>query len=212
MTLLPGRGTVLHLMLRGTVVALLCGTGPLAAAQTPSPPPETPERFGLGRPATAANIEAIDIDVRPDGEGLPPGRGDVTAGGNVYRRECASCHGVRGEGGTAPRLVGAEPAGLAPFGPEYETWRGDRRDVSLTVGNYWPFSTTLFDYIRRAMPTDAPGSLTADEVYGLTAWILAANGIIDETTQLDAETLADIRMPARDLFVPDDRLGSDEVR
>lgn len=178
----------------------------LAAAQAP------PQRFGFGDPAPRDLIAALDIDVRPDGTGLPPGKGTAGEGEKIYARLCASCHGPNGEGGQADRLVGAEPKEFMPFGPEYERWRQAREDVPFTIGNYWPYATTLFDYIRRAMPTGAPGTLTADEVYGVVAWLLTQNGIIADSAVMSAETLPRVIMPARKRFVPDDRVGGAEVK
>ena len=97
--------------------------------------------------------------------------------------------------------------GIAPFGPQYEQWRRDRPDVSFTVGNFWPYATTLFDYVRRAMPPSAPGTLSSAEVYSLVAWLLAQNGIITEAEVMTAESLPKVVMPARSRFVPDDRRG-----
>ena len=193
-------------------VAIVSFRRPWVTAQQPDSVPPPPERFGFGEIARPAVIEALDIDVSPDGVGLPPGEGTPLSGAPVYERRCATCHGRRGEGGTANQLVGSEPTGIPPFGPEYEVWRGDRRDVPFTIGNYWPYATTLFDYIRRAMPTPEPGSLSSDDVYGLTAWLLAANGIIEDTDALNAETLPLVEMPGRGLFVPDDRLDFTQVR
>jgi len=178
----------------------------VAAAQS------QPERFGIGRPATPNAIAALDIDVRPDGTGLPAGSGTAPGGAEVYARRCAACHGPKGEGGQAEPLVGPEPKGLAPFGPDYEKWRGGRPDVPFTIGNYWPFATTLFDYIRRAMPPASPGTLTADETYSVVAWLLAQNGIIAESDVVNAETLPRVLMPARAWFVPDNRKGGREAR
>lgn len=164
-----------------------------------------PDRFGLGQTATAAQLAAFDIDVTPDGKGLPVGRGTARAGAAVYAAKCAVCHGAKGEGlGTFPKLVGAEPRDSFPFG----------RNVKLvkTIGNYWPYSTTLFDYIRRAMPLMAPGSLTNDEVYGLTAFLLAENRIIEAGAVMDANSLPKVEMPARKHFVPDNRKGGSEFR
>lgn len=178
----------------------------LAAAQAP------PQRFGFGEPAPRELIAALDIDVRPDGTGLPPGRGTAAEGEKIYARQCAACHGPKGEGGQADRLVGAEPKEFMPFGPEYERWRQGREDVPFTIGNYWPYPTTLFDYIRRAMPTGAPGTLTTDEIYSVVAWLLAQNGIIADSAVMSAETLPRVIMPARKRFVPDDRVGGSEVK
>ena len=192
-----------------------CGGTEPDAAGVPAPPPiarELPERFGFGQPAAHDEIAALDIDVRPDGTGLPPGRGTAAEGAPIYATQCAACHGFAGEGGIGEPLVGAEPRGLPPFGPAYEQWRGDRRDVRLTIGNYWPYATTLWDYINRAMPVAEPGSLEPNEVYALVAWLLSKNGIIAEDAVMDQKTLPQVVMPARDRFVPDDRRGGGEVR
>lgn len=164
-----------------------------------------PERFGVGRAATTAEVAAWDIDVSPDGTGLPPGRGTAAGGAAVYAAKCAICHGARGEGlGTYPPVVGRLPNDSFPF--------ADDPKLTRTVGNYWPYATTLFDYVRRTMPITAPGSLTADETYALVAFVLAENGIIDRNAVLDAGALTAVRMPARDRFVPDDRRGGAEFR
>jgi len=177
------------------IVGGLWLAAPAAAGQQPSPPSDHPDIFGLGRPATAGDIEALDIDVMPDGTGLPEGNGTATAGARTWARACRSCHGPEGEGGTAAPVVGRDPSSTRP-----------------TVGNYWPYATTLYDYINRAMPRNAPGSLTAAEVYGLVAWILAKNDIITTEAVMDARTLPAVVMPARDRFVRDDRRGGPEVR
>jgi len=162
--------------------------------------PVTPAHFaGIGRAATDAEIRAWDIDVNPAGRGLPAGRGTAAQGAPTYAAQCAACHGARGEGiPPFPRLVGRDAADF-----------GFARDPKLvkTVGNYWPYATTLYDYINRTMPFAAPGTLSADEVYGVVAWILAENGIIARTAVMDSRTLPAVRMPARDRFVPDDRRG-----
>ena len=171
--------------------------------------PAGPARFGVARAATAAEVAAWDLDVNPTGVGLPPGRGTHAEGAAVYARKCASCHGARGEGmGTGaaayPRLIGREPRDGFPFGQ-------DLRHVK-TVGNYWPYATTVYDYIQRAMPLTAPGSLSAGEVYALTAFLLAENEIIGRDVVVDATTLPGVRMPARDRFVRDDRAGGATFR
>jgi mono/diheme cytochrome c family protein len=162
--------------------------------------PVTPARFaGIGRAATASEIRAWDIDANPGGKGLPAGRGTVAEGARVYAAQCASCHGPRGEGvAPFPRLVGGDSSNFG-FG----------RDPRLvkTVGNYWPYATTLFDYVNRAMPFTAPGTLTPNQVYGVVAWILAENGVVPATAVMDARSLPAVRMPARQRFVPDDRRG-----
>lgn len=161
-------------------------------------------RLGLGRAATPQEIQAWDIDVRPDGTGLPPGRGTASQGAVIYGRKCAACHGRTGVEGPFDRLVGREPRQGFPFG----------RDPRLvrTVGNYWPYATTLYDYVNRAMPLTAPGSLKADEVYGLVAFLLWRNEIIADTAVMDAQTLPRVVMPARDRFVVDDRRGGPDIR
>jgi cytochrome c len=157
-------------------LAALC----IAVAQAAGP--------NLGRPATPAEIAAIDIDVAPDGGGLPPGTGNTTTGEAVYQDKCAVCHGAAGQGKPADRLVGGVGS-LASDKPV------------RTVASYWPYATTLFDYIRRAMPLNAPMSLTDDEVYAVTAYLLAQDGIVPKDSVLDAASLAKVRMPNRDGFV-----------
>jgi cytochrome c len=173
---------------------------------------QAPQQFGFGRPAAPEIIARLDSDIGPDGAGLPPGSGTAVQGATVYARQCAACHGAKGEGGQAEALVGPEPAGVPPFGPQYEQWRGGRPDVPFTVGNYWPYATTLFDYVRRAMPPTAPGTLTADELYSVVAWVLAQNGIISDAAVMSAETLPKVSMPARTRFVPHSRNGGKELK
>lgn len=184
------------------LLATACSGG--TRAETGEPPPSG--RYDLGRSATSAEIAAQNIDIGADGAELPPGSGTVAQGAMVYGAQCASCHGVRGEGMAPayPALVGREPREGFPFG------RDPRAEK--TIGNYWPHATTLFDYVRRAMPQLAPGSLTDDEVYAVTAWLLSQNEIIGADVALDAEALRAVKMPARDRFVPDDRKGGREVR
>ena len=161
---------------------------------------QTPGRFGIGTPASPQEIAAADIDVSPDGAGLPPGRGTSAEGAKVFATSCASCHGANGEGlGTYPALIGG-PRGTFDFASDPKMLR--------TIGNYWPYATTVFDYVRRAMPLTAPGSLTADETYAVTAYLLARNGLIDSGAVIDAQSLPKVVMPARDHFVVDDRRGS----
>lgn len=158
-----------------------------------------PERFGYGREATPAEIAALDIDVAPDGTGLPAGHGTVADGAVIYAAQCAACHGVQGEGTElGDRLVGRDPLTETGWG--------------RTIGNYWPYAPTVFDYIRRAMPFDRPGTLSDDEVYAVTAFLLYRNEIIPENSMMDARTLPQVEMPARDRFVPDDRETSSRVR
>jgi cytochrome c len=174
--------------------------------------PTAPDRFGFGVTATHAEIAAWDIDVIPDGMGLPPGEGSVESGAIVFAEQCVACHGDDGREGSGGPLVSDAPQMSPPFGPRYEAWRGEQEDLPLTIGNYWPYATTLFDYIQRAMPAAQPGSLSPDEVYGLVAWLLAQNGIISEDVVMNAETLPEVSMPARNVFVPDDRSGGPHVR
>lgn len=146
---------------------------------------ETPD---LGEPVSAERIHALDFTVLPDGTGLPEGSGDARLGLEVYQRECRLCHGDGGQGGPNDRLVGGQ--GSLDGGKPVKT-----------VGSFWPYATTVFDYIRRAMPHQAPGSLSADEVYGLTAYLLAENGIIAAGAVMDARTLPAVEMPNRTGFV-----------
>ena len=166
------------------------------------PTPTPPARYGIGRAASAAEIAAWNIDVGADGRALPAGRGTAAQGAALYARKCAACHGARGEGmgqghAAYPRLVGRDPRDGFPFGEDF-------RQVK-TIGNYWPHATTLFDYVRRAMPLTAPGTLSDDETYALVAYLLAENEIVGRDVVMDARALRAVRMPARDRFVPDDR-------
>ncbi len=156
--------------------------------------------YGLGHPASDSLIGAMDHDVGPDGAELPPGRGSVAEGAVLYAAQCAVCHGSEGQGMSSalPALVGRDPKGE---GFDF----GNDGTLTKTIGNYWPHATTLFDYIKRAMPLTAPGSLNDDQVYALSAYLLAANEVIPDTASLDAASLRAVRMPARDRFVPDDR-------
>lgn len=185
------------------LAAAACAGRDDRSARASAMPPS--ESLGLGRPASAEQIAAVDLDVNPAGVGLPPGQGTAVTGTTVYLTRCASCHGMKGEGvPPSPPLVGRVPGDGFPFG-------ADARAVR-TVGNYWPYATTLYDYIRRAMPIDSPGSLEPNEIYGVVAFILAENGIIRRDEMMDAATLPKVTMPARDRFVVDDRRGGREVR
>jgi len=152
-------------------------------------PAESTASYGFGHPVTPTELGTWDIDVGPDGVGLPPGSGTAELGEPVYLAQCAACHGEFAEGrGRFPSLIGS---------PEVLT--SDR--PSKTVGSYWPHATTLWDYIYRAMPLGNAQSLTPDEVYGITAYILAMNDIIGYEEELNAENLAQVQMPNRDGFV-----------
>ena len=146
--------------------------------------------FDFGRPATADDIKAWDIDVRPDGRGLPEGSGTVAHGKQVFADNCAACHGDNGQGGIKDRLVGGQGS-LASDMP------------IKTVGSFWPYATTLFDYVRRAMPYPAPGSLSTDDTYAVAAYILSLNGILPADGKLDRQSVPKIEMPNRDGFSPD---------
>jgi len=149
--------------------------------------------LGIGHAATPAEIAGWDIDVRADGQGLPPGHGSVREGEKIFADVCAACHGAKGEGKPADRLVGGFGT-LATSKPV------------RTVGSYWPYATTLFDYIRRAMPFNAPQSLTADQVYAVSAYILYLNNIVAEDAVLDSASLPRVKMPNRSGFTsPDPR-------
>ena len=145
-------------------------------------------QLGLGRPPTADEMKGADIDVLPDGRGLPPGSGTAERGRDLYARRCAACHGASGKEGPADILVGGNGS-LATARP------------LKTVGSFWPYATTLWDYINRSMPYDRPGTLTADEVYAVTAFVLHLNGIVGAGETLTQETLPRVRMPNRDGFI-----------
>lgn len=151
-------------------------------------------RLGLGRPATPAEIAGWDIDVRPDGIGLPPGRGTVRQGEKIYVQQCAACHGEFGESaGRWPILSGGNGS-LASHDPV------------RSVGSYWPYPSTLLDYIRRAMPFGNAQSLSDDELYAVTAYVLYLNDVIgDEDFELDAKTFATLKLPNEPNFIDDDR-------
>lgn len=162
-----------------------------------------PATFKFGRPASQQEIAKLDIDVRPDGTGLPEGTGNSKAGKNIYVAKCAACHG----NGTEPlsvKLPAVPLVNIESIGQPFYKVR--------TIANYWPYATTLFDYIRRAMPLNAPGSLTNKEVYSLSAYILSANQLIDSTLVLNNMSLPRVVMPAQKAFIADDRKGGPEVK
>ncbi|MGZ9059701.1 MAG: c-type cytochrome [Burkholderiaceae bacterium] len=166
-----------------TVAALLaaCAT-PLMGPQAP------PQGLNLGRIVTADEIKTWDISIPPSGAGLPPGSGSVKQGAAVYAAKCEACHGANGAGKPVEALVGGQGT-LASDSPV------------RTVGSYWPYATTLFDYVRRAMPTNAPKSLTDSEVYAVSAYVLQLNGIISQDAVMNAQTLPQVKMPNRDGFI-----------
>ncbi len=154
---------------------------------------EAQDHYGIGRTATPAEIAGWNIDIGAhDGSGLPPGRGSVSHGREVFEQQCAACHGDKGQGGVGDRLVGGQGTLGTP-------------NPVRTVGSYWPYAPTLFDYIRRAMPQNAPQSLSNDDVYAVSAYILNLNGLLPADATLDAKTLAAIKMPNHDHFVGDPR-------
>ena len=171
-------------VLVGAAVFALVGSTAPALAQLPT--------YGLGRAPTAEEITAWDLTIPPDGKGLPPGHGTAALGRPIYVQRCANCHGETGQDPKYFVLVGGHGT-LATTKP------------LRTIGSFWPYATTLWSYIRRTQPFDEPGSLTPDEVYAVTAYLLHLNGIVKEDEVLDAATLPRIRMPNRDGFGPDAR-------
>lgn len=182
------------------LAAVLAGCG--QSSDDPQPAEVTPEpryqgdrigHYGYGTPATAEQIAGWDIDIRPDGTGLPAGSGSVEDGEWLYEEQCAECHGSFGEGvGRYPVLAGGA---------------GSLRDerATKTVGSYWPYTSTLFDYIYRAMPFTQPESLSADDTYALTAYVLYLNDLVEDDLVLNQDNLATIRLPNEPNFVPDPR-------
>src|ERR1043165_1481149 len=182
-------------------ITLLGAALVLLGAGNSARPQGYPTTYDFGRPASAEEIAAVAIAVGIDGKGLPAGRGDYANGRKVYENACSACHGATLQGvaglpdmpsGAALRLIGG---------------RGTltTKNPVMTVESYWPYATTLFDYVRRAMPFQAPGSLTADEIYAVSAYILAEGNVIDKATVLDAQSLPAVQMPNRDGFIPDPR-------
>jgi len=166
---------------RAGVAALALGAsvslGALALAESPK----------LGKPITQADLAEWDINVLPDGTNLPAGSGKAADGAKVYAQKCVACHGENGQGGHAARLIGGPPKATL--------------DGGKTIANYWPYATTLFDFIRRSMPFTEPRSLTDQEVYALTAYLLAGNKLIGEGDEMNATTLPKVAMPNRGNFV-----------
>lgn len=167
----PEHATLATMLLLGVGAAALAAQGP-----------------GLGVPASPATIAAMDISIAPDGRGLPAGSGTAVAGEKIYQARCMACHGEKGQDGLHDRLVGGHGS-LASKAPV------------KTVGSYWPYATTLFDYVRRTMPYQEPRSLQDGEVYALTAYLLYLNGIVGQQEVVDATTLPKVKMPNRDGFV-----------
>ena len=151
----------------------------------------------LGKPIAPADFAAWDIDVEPSGAGLPPGSGTSDQGAAVFAEQCSACHGEGGKGATT--TTSGAPAAPAVVS---DVKRKGIDDTTLTIANYWPDATTLFDYIRRSMPWTSPRSLTDEQVYALTAYILAQNKLIDPRQVINAQTLPKVQMPNRDGFTP----------
>jgi cytochrome c len=147
---------------------------------------------GLGWTATEEEIRTWNIDISPNGDGLPPGQGTVKQGAQVFAAKCAGCHGPTGAEGPKDRLVGGQGTLATP-------------KPLRTIGSYWPYATTLYDYIYRAMPFDAPQSLTSEETYSVIAWLLFQNQIIAENTVISAQSLPKVEMPNRNGFISDPR-------
>jgi mono/diheme cytochrome c family protein len=148
-----------------TACALLAGVAWFAAF-----PVNAQTHYGFGHPATAAQVAAWNIDVAPDGKNLPAGSGSVAKGREVYNAQCVACHGAKGEGGIGDKLAGGQGTLATPVPVK-------------TVGSYWPYATTLFDYIRRAMPLNAPQSLSNEEVYAVSGYVLFLNGLVSENAE-----------------------------
>ena len=174
---------------RFAISAALVAT--LGACATPAQQSSTPGP-ALGRAATADELRSMAISIPPSGAGLPAGSGSVEQGGKLYAEKCAACHGAKGEGKPADRLVGGQGTLKA-------------ENPVKTIGSFWPCATTVFDYVYRAMPYTAPQSLSASETYALTAYLLHMNGILGAEATLDAASLPKIRMPNREGFVGDGR-------
>ena len=149
-------------------------------------------KYGVGRAPTPEEVKAWDISVAPDGTGLPEGSGTAAQGKDVYASKCAKCHGGQGQGGDEGPLVGGQGSLRGP-------------KPLKTVGSYWPYATTLFDYVNRAMPFKQPGTLTHNQVYAVVALVLQLNGIIGENAVMDARSLPQVKMPNRGGFVADPR-------
>jgi S-disulfanyl-L-cysteine oxidoreductase SoxD len=171
---------------------LLAAIGALIAIASVWPAAAQLPTYGVGRPPTAEEVQAWALTIPPDGQGLPPGSGTAALGKAVFVERCASCHGETGEDPKYSRLVGGQG-----------TLTTDK--PVKAIGSFWQYATTLWSYIRRAQPFNAPGSLTSDQVYAVTAYLLYLNRIIGEQDVMDAQTLPLVKMPNRDGFVPDPR-------
>ena len=175
-----------------TIVAQQNAPGATTTPRKTVPPARarkvTPRGPGLGVPATPAQIESADVSIGPDGAGLPPGSGTPAQGEAIFNTKCIACHGPQGTGTVNDQLVGG---------------RGTLTSTTpiKTIGSYWPYATTVFDYVRRAMPYPTPHSLSDQEVYALTAYLLSLNGVIAKDAVMDAKTLPQVKMPNRGNFI-----------
>lgn len=182
------------------LVVVAAAVAAACATATPSRPPATTEGK-FGRPISEADIAPWDIDVRTtDGKGLPPGRGSVAEGKAVYEGKCLSCHGPDAKGGS---VYGPMVGGIGSFTTSTRV---------LTPGSMYPYAPILFDYIRRAMPMDKPRTLTANEIYAVSAYILHLNGLVPADAVIDQTSMPKVRMPNRDGFIPDDRPDTHATR
>src|SRR6266852_9115546 len=168
----------------GIVAAAVLLAGAVALAQSPT--------YSVGRTPTEEDTRALGLMVAPDGTGLPAGSGTAVEGKQVFTARCASCHGQKGEGGDGPALVGGKGTLATPT-------------PKKTVGSYWPYATTVWDYVNRAMPFNQPGTLSHDDVYAVAAYVLFLNDIIGNNQTMDANSLPKVKMPNRDGFVADPR-------
>ena len=157
---------------------------------------ESPARYGLGRPADPAQVQAWDIDVAPDGTGLPTGSGTVRNGAAIYAQKCAACHGATGSEGPYETLVGT-----ITLADQIKA----RKRPARTIANIWPYAPVLFDYVRRTMPFLEPGTLSTGDVYSVVGWLLYRNGLLHADSTVDARVLSEIKMPAASLYVQDPR-------
>ncbi len=175
-------------------------------AQRPATPSTWPSTYALGLAASPDSVALLDTDVDTTGAGLPDGHGTATEGALVYAAKCAGCHGAKGQG-IAPSPVLIQPLIVTDSFP----W-ATKPGAPKTVGNYWPFATTLYGYIRHSMPATAPGSLSSAEVYQVVAYLLTENGVLAHDAVLDAKSLPAVKLPMRGRLVIDTRRGGAEVR
>ena len=169
--------------------AVALGLGLACSALAADPKNGLGAPVGLGQPIPESDIKAWDITILPDGTNLPPGSGTAAKGAAIFAEKCALCHGDGGKGGKNAALISDQPL------------KGNGIEANKTIKNFWAYSTTLYDYVRRAMPWPSPRTLNDEEVYSLVAFILAGNKLIDEKTVMDAKSLPQVKMPNRDNFI-----------